>query len=514
MTLLFDTRSPHSLTMNYPGYWPPPFYWPPPPHTAPPPPPSSSVGGDSPNQAGNPPPMAPGVPPAPYPVWPGYSPLVASLPPALAVRDAAWKVATHEQPRFASIVHLDCDHCSSHAHHIDSHIAGEPVPPHTLRDIISHLQSLLPSDSHPLESASRAPTPEPRAKRTLIDRFNMTAPSTDEDPIPEVAAPLADIAHMLQLYARSTPLPLPLYRFSSLIQYTWVPEPLDWGFNPSPSPIFAQVNSRFQSVSDFFKLEESDLATLSPEDRLRFGRASINTHVRTRTPLMEWHSSERVHLLRKKSRNQRKFVVTPPGLPEEHWPLMDMWIQNPGGIPHTIRVSGPEQDELIPWDVYIHLWVTRVTWGRRKFLVDALLLLFSRRGAALGFLWNNILLPNGRVSPPTHPFLTWPFAVSTETSYRVDCPVVDRTFLTSYLSWLVDCAYLPIYDSVSLQYLFNWADRVLSGYDYNNFSTGSSQLDDNRRATIDDLHEGQAWVRPDDNYPHCPDIEHHYPLNR
>jgi len=290
---------------------------------------------------------------------------------------------------------------------------------------------------------------------------------------------------------------LPPYLNSWKMRETWVRNHHELGLNAYPSPIFYLPDSHFQHIDHFWTLTRSQYDDLSRADEIRFYRAALNTEPCQRSTLMR--EVIPLHLETIEPLNHPK-IVTPYGLPEENWPLMEYWHKNPHGIPANIRMSDEEPYILNPRDVYVHLWITRVTFSRGYWLMNLFLILFGRRGAALEYLWHQKLSPAGRPLLPLHPLRSWPFSVSPHTGFRCKKVKLDQDVLVAYLDYLVEIGHLPLDNTTVLGYLCDWADTILLSTRRNPIV--HSRLGSRRREIIDNANEGKPWIK--DHYPEIP----------
>ena len=183
--------------------------------------------------------------------------------------------------------------------------------------------------------------------------------------------------------------------------------------------------------------------------------------------------------------------------------MMDEYVTNPAGIPPTIRVH--ESGFLDFWDLYVHVWVSAVTWGRNHYLVNLLLILFSNRGAALEYIWNTIIEPAGRHYSNNNLYVPWMFSTPPNVGFR--CKYKDTSIgtLTAYLEFLYDVGGCPLDHPRYVRLLCDWADSVLANQSRNQFAT--AMISPQRLEAVRTAHEGQPWVREDGNYPACPRLD-------
>jgi hypothetical protein len=487
-------------------YWPPPGYPAPtsaptplfmPPPQQPPPPQDNSQTGEGAVASSTaitlpywgPPPQYP--PHLHYPTHPQST--QQSIPPLPPPRDPNWVCATSEQTHIIELVHRDCDTCRMYSEHKEHSIITTPIP----QEAIQHLISCL-IDHYPAEFKHFSSSPNPHDN--LFARLGIVDPRKPSD----ARRPTYEdkFSHLLEIFEKELPKPALLYSHPIIINQHWVPSPESYSLHYLPSPIYYLPQSQFQSIDSFFNLNKTQYSALSPDDTLRFRRASMNTHPTLRTETMIEAVQTHKRTLRKIKDDQPvDCLVTPYGFPEQYWPLMDEYIRNPKGLPSSTHIF---DDHVCFWDTYIHIWTSSVTWSRDSYLTTLLLILFGNRSAALGYLWNRVLVPTGRRAPIPHAYRSWPFSVPPHIAFRCKYDLKDITIpvLTAYLEFLLDVGHFPLFDVQVLTCFCDWAENLLLQKKVNDFSEG--QISEARIEAVRNAHKDKPWFRTDGVYDHYP----------
>lgn len=424
------------------------------------------------------------------------------------IRDSAWTVRRLSDTRGVIITHTDCDQCSHYcSNHLEPDLNNNPIPSQTIIDLFSHLHELFPDEYRQFIDKLDPPTAPnqyqpPAIRPTLADR--MDVPPEDYEDDDETGKP--DYTRMFSFFEKRSLSPFPPMTFSNHTNGVWVPNPIPRGLFPLPSPLFCIPTSQFHSIASFHDITLIRYQSMGDvDDRLRFRQASLNTDPIFRTAAMSIALSDHLQSLRSAN---TPTITTPPGLPEFTWNTIDEWIKNPRNTPHWFHFS-PEK-ALDPFDVYLYFWITSVTWSRDFFLTNLLVILFSKRGAAFAYFWNNLFEKAGRPFIPEHPFLQWQFATYPNTAFRCDYyNKYNRRTLSAYTEFLVDIGHLPITNARALEQLCDWADYMLSGEAPNPFVT--NQNTQNRRAIVGLAHINCPWIRDDGQYGSGP-VLHFAPL--
>jgi len=256
--------------------------------------------------------------------------------------------------------------------------------------------------------------------------------------------------------------------------------------------------SRFQIMDQVFEITESAVFTLSTADLLRLSRACRNAHPDERTTIMDEVAT--IHIKSLTPDGGLPAITTPYGFPERLWDISDLWIGVPNGIPFTVRVN-PEG--LLDWvDTATHHWVTQVTADRDPHLTNALLVLFTRRAAAMQYIWKVYLPPHARPNIWVHS-QPWPFRVPVNVAHPCNYGSMDIADLTAFLMYLTEVCQFPVSNTAAVTAVCDWADAFLAGEPLNQFA---ERPPTNRKCvgTVTIAHYNQPWIQymDTDDYRH------------
>jgi hypothetical protein len=273
------------------------------------------------------------------------------------------------------------------------------------------------------------------------------------------------------------------------LKHRWIAPDYVPGLNiPNPAPMVFVPGSRFQVMDQMFEITEPAVYSLSTADLLRLSRACRNTHPDERTDIMDDVAT--LHIKSLTSDGCLPAITTPYGFPERLWDISDLWIGAPKGIPFTVRVNS---EGLLDWiDTATHHWVTQVTADRDPHLTNALLVLFTRRAAAMQYIWKVYIPPYVRPIIWVH-LQPWPFRVPVNVAHPCNYGSMDISDLTGYLMYLTEVCQFPVANTAAVTAVCDWADAFLAGEPLNEFA---ERPPTNRKCVdiVTTAHYNQPWI--------------------
>jgi hypothetical protein len=410
------------------------------------------------------------------PIWtPHYYPPFASAP-----SDLPWAVIDTPQHVIHYVGHTEgCFPCFIYANHMDTNAQINPIEPSLILNLIN---SISPPSNDSLFTRLGLPNPNQPLS-------HCQSPSQVRND-PSVRCRNCDeLAHM-EKAAKS---PTPPYLILTEPKIQWISiNPAEVGLCNAPCPIFYSPNSIFKRISDFFLVDLEDLEMMTESDLLRFQLAAINTQPaqRQQSEAMIRAADNYLYELRK-GKIKTDYIYPPYGLPELYWNLRAEWIRAPTHIPFTIYVD--DYGHLDPRDTLTHLWVTSVSWSRNCYIINLLLILFSRKAVALAHIWITTISPTRDWSEDyEHPCLPWQLYVPQHVAFHGRYHSLTLDDLTAFALFLIDVCKFPIFNRIAIRDVCYWADDFLAGKPRNSYSTIPKGLA-NRNPIINQAHDGQPW---------------------
>jgi len=415
---------------------------------------------------------------------------------------AKWMAINDRKDVIPALIHsVKCDPCDDYLDHVLASAELVPLPDQVIYQHLVHISERFNRQFRKKFSILKLEDSKALAKEdgkgSLLERIDLSDSAQDPQDSEKRLDAKAEGKEKVKQYniAKREPIPFPILEKAEDSPVQWIIDAADKGFKV-PAQIYYRRYSAFQSVEDFFTIDDQNVQKLSNADYDRYLMACRNTGWALRTEIMDVHYDKYYSGITTK--RGQPILRPPAGLPEKWWGKVHVWIQNPSGIPLTIREDRSAREAgVLEWiSTTTNLWVSDITSGRDYHLTNLLLILFMEKARAAEYIWENYLVETTR--PPTcsdYP-LPWQVRVPENLGYVGSTEGTGLSELAGFLVFIVRDTKFPITDREAILAVSTWADDFLSRRTGNPFS-GSSEATEvgaRRLEIIDQANCGQAWV--------------------